>query len=167
MLDTTEERCNEAALDILVYKIGWSASGRKPRKTIQVLDEVLIIVLIIIIIHFENIYFFHATLRLDVCPYEVPPHIPEYCPISKPSTYMPYFTHSLHVWYCIPPLLSPATSTFIQVNTQSSTLLRFRCPNHLNLPYFTTSATLCIPKRLYNSTLRFLFILHQKWKHNR
>ena len=31
-----------------------------------------------------------------------------------------------------------------------------RCPNHLNLPRLTTSATLCTDKRLYKSTLRFL-----------
>ena len=30
------------------------------------------------------------------------------------------------------------------------------CPNHLNLPCLTTSATLCTPRRLYKSTLRFL-----------
>ena len=29
---------------------------------------------------FENVPFFHATLGLDFCPYEVPPHIPEYRP---------------------------------------------------------------------------------------
>ena len=30
------------------------------------------------------------------------------------------------------------------------------CPNHLNLPCLTTSATLCTPRRLYKSTLHFL-----------
>ena len=35
-------------------------------------------IIIIIIIYFENVHFLHATLGLDVCPYEVPPHIPEY-----------------------------------------------------------------------------------------
>ena len=29
---------------------------------------------------------------------------------------------------------TPATHTFLQVDTQSSTLLHFRCPNRLNLP---------------------------------
>ena len=33
----------------------------------------------IIIIYFENVHFFHAVLGLDICPYEVPLHIPEYC----------------------------------------------------------------------------------------
>ena len=37
-------------------------------------------IMIIIIIYFENVHFFHATLGLDICPYEVPPHIPEYRP---------------------------------------------------------------------------------------
>ena len=31
-----------------------------------------------IIIYFENVHFFHAMLGLDICPYEVPPHIPQY-----------------------------------------------------------------------------------------
>ena len=31
-------------------------------------------------LYFENVHFFHAVLGSDVCPYEVPPHIPEYCP---------------------------------------------------------------------------------------
>ena len=38
-------------------------------------------------------------------------------------------------------------------DTQSSTLLRSRCPNHLNLPRLTTSATQLIPRRLYKSSL--------------
>ena len=52
--------------------------------------------------------------------------------------------------------LTPATTTFLQADTQSSPLLRSTCPNHLNLPRFTTSATLSAPKRLYKSTLGFL-----------
>ena len=28
---------------------------------------------------FENNHFFHTMLGLDICPYEVPLHIPEYC----------------------------------------------------------------------------------------
>ena len=42
------------------------------------------------------------------------------------------------------------------LDTQSSPLLRSTCPNHLNLPRLTTSATLWTLKRLYKSTLRFL-----------
>ena len=37
-------------------------------------------------------------------------------------------------------------STFLQADTQSSTLLCSRCPNHLNLPRLTTSAALCTPR---------------------
>ena len=35
--------------------------------------------IIIIIIYFENVYFFHAVQRFGVCPYEVPTYILEYC----------------------------------------------------------------------------------------
>ena len=37
-----------------------------------------------------------------------------------------------------------------------SSLLCSRCPNHLNLLHFTTSATLPIPRRLYKSSLHSL-----------
>ena len=37
---------------------------------------------IIIIIYFENVHLFQAKQRLGVCPYEVPPHIPEHCSFS-------------------------------------------------------------------------------------
>ena len=47
----------------------------------------------------------------------------------------------------IPLRFAPATSTFLQADTKSSTLLRSRYPNHLNLPQLTTSATLCTPRR--------------------
>ena len=59
---------------------------------------------------FENVHFFHATLGLDVCPYEVPPHIPEYCPmpIQKTSTFMSSSTHSLQVFLFLPLHLAPA-----------------------------------------------------------
>ena len=61
----------------------------------------------------------------------------------KPSTFMSSSTHSFQVFLFLPLHLAPATSTFLQADTQSSTLLRSRCPNHLNLPHLTTSATLC------------------------
>ena len=95
-------------------------------------------------------------LGLDVCPYEVPPHIPEYRPFRMQTKHFHVIIHTLFPSLPIPPLtlhLTPATSTFLQADTQSSTLLRFRCPNHLNLPRLTTSATLCTPRR---STLHFL-----------
>ena len=38
------------------------------------------IMMMIIIIYFENVHFFHDKKGLDVCPYLVPPHILEYRP---------------------------------------------------------------------------------------
>ena len=74
----------------------------------------------------------------------------------KPSTFISSSTHSFQVFLFLPLHLAPATFTFLQADTQSSTLLRSRCPNHLNLPRLTTSTTFCTPRRLYKSTLRFL-----------
>ena len=74
----------------------------------------------------------------------------------KPSTFMSSSIHFFQVFLFLPLHLAPATSTFLQADTQSSPLLRSTCPNHLNLPHLTTSATLCTPRRLYKSTLRFL-----------
>ena len=74
----------------------------------------------------------------------------------KPSSSISSLTHSLQVFLPLPAHLTPATTTFLQADTQSSPLLRSTCPNHLNLPRLTTSATLWTLKRLYKSTLRFL-----------
>ena len=74
----------------------------------------------------------------------------------KPSSSVSSFKHSLQVFLPLPTHLTPATSTFLQADTQSSTLLSFRCPNHHNLPNLTTSGTLWIPKRLYTFTLHYL-----------
>ena len=68
----------------------------------------------------------------------------------KPSSSISSFTHSLQVFLPLPTHLTPATTTFLQADTQSSPLLRSTCPNHLNLPRFTTSATLWIPKDCTN-----------------
>ena len=111
----------------------------------------------IIIINFRNVYFFNTKLWSDVCPYEVPSHTPKICPL-RPQT-KPFHVILLTVFPSlpVPPLtFHPCHSTFLQDDTQSSTLLHFRCPNHLNLPRLsglTTSTTLCIPKRLYKTTL--------------
>ena len=43
----------------------------------------------------------------------------------KPSTSMSSFTHSLQVFLFLPLHLTPATSTFLQANIQSSTLLSY------------------------------------------
>ena len=72
----------------------------------------------------------------------------------KPNTFMSSSTHSFQVFLFLPLHLTPATSTFLQANTKSSTLVRSRCPNHLNLPCLTTSATLYTQD--YKSTLHFL-----------
>ena len=48
----------------------------------------------------------------------------------KPSTSMSLSTHSFQVLLFLPLYLAPATSTFLLADTQSSTLLPSRCPNH-------------------------------------
>ena len=89
---------------------------------------------------------------------EAPPHIPEHCPFRVQTKRLHIILHTLI------PSLPPSTrtshpchtTTFLQADTQSPSFLRSTCPNHLNLPRLTTSSTLCAPKRLYKSTLRFL-----------
>ena len=65
-------------------------------------------------------------------------------------------THCSHVFLLRLRPLVPSTTNLLQADTQSSTLLRSRCPNHLNLPRLATSATQLIPRRLHKSSLRFL-----------
>ena len=48
----------------------------------------------IIIIYFENVHFFHTTLSIDVCQYEVPPSLNTAHSECKPSTFMSSFTLS-------------------------------------------------------------------------
>ena len=62
----------------------------------------------------------------------------------KPSTFISSSTHTFQVFLFLPLHLTPATSPFLQVDTQSSTLLRSRSPNQLNLSRLTTSAALLI-----------------------
>ena len=60
----------------------------------------------------------------------------------KTSSSISSLTYSLQVFLPLPahqPHLTPATTTFLQTDTQSSPLLRSACPNHLNLPRLTTS----------------------------
>ena len=52
----------------------------------------------------------------------------------KPSAFISSFTHSYQVFLPLPAHLTPATTTFLQADTQSSPLLCSTCPNHLNLP---------------------------------
>ena len=76
-------------------------------------------------------------------------------PGYNPSNFMSSFTHSLQAFLPLPTHLTPATTTFLQADNQSSPLLY--APNHLNLPRLTTSATLRIPNpEDYKSTLRLL-----------
>ena len=70
---------------------------------------------------------------------------------------MSSFTHCSHVFLLLPRPLAPSTTSLLQADTQSSTLLRSRCPNHLNLPRLTTSATQLIPRRLHKSSLHCTF----------
>ena len=66
----------------------------------------------------------------------------------KPSSFMSSLTHCSHIFLLCPDPSPPPPPTLLQADTQSSTLLRSRCPNHLNLPRLTTSATQLIPRRL-------------------
>ena len=69
-------------------------------------------------------------------------------PGCNPSNFMSSFTHSPQVFLPLPTApthLTPATTTFLQADNQSSLPLRSKCPNHLNLPRLTTSATLRTP----------------------
>ena len=49
--------------------------------------------------------------------------------------------YSPQVFVSLPLHLTPANSTFLQADTQSSTLSHSRCPNHLNLPRLATLYT--------------------------
>ena len=70
-------------------------------------------------------------------PIQFPPHTPEYYPFRLQTK--SFFTFS-PVFLPLPRHFSPAIFIFLQANTQSSSLLRSRCPNHLNLQHLTTSA---------------------------
>ena len=104
-------------------------------------------VIIIIIIYFENVHFL-CYARVRGLPMWSPSTHPWIPPIQD------VIIHTFfQVFLFLPLYFVSATSIFLQADTQSSTLLRSRCPNHLDLPRLTTSATLCTPWRLYKSTL--------------
>ena len=48
-----------------------------------------------ITIYYENILLFHAKLGLDVNLYQVPPHIPEYCPFRLQTEHFHVILHTL------------------------------------------------------------------------
>ena len=64
-------------------------------------------IIIIIIIHFENVHFFLAKLGLYVCPHEVPPHIPVYCPFRLRTK---HFHVILHIFIPSLPIFLPYIS---------------------------------------------------------
>ena len=67
---------------------------------------------------------FHAQLGLDVPPEMKPLHISLNTAHSgcKPSASISSFTHSYQVFLPLPAHLTPATTTFLQADTQSSPL---------------------------------------------
>ena len=71
---------------------------------------------------------------------------------NQACSFMSSLTHCSHTssFSCPPRPLAPSTTNPLQADTQSSTLLRSRCPNHLNPPRLTTSATQ-YPRRLHKS----------------
>ena len=64
--------------------------------------------------------------------------------------------HHSHILPAPPLHFTPTTSTLLKADTQSSTFLHFKCPNHLNLPCITTSAIHWIIKRLYKTLIFFI-----------
>ena len=88
---------------------------------------------------------------------EVPSHIPGICSFRlQPKQFHVTCLTLSQVFLPLPTHLTPAT-TFLHSITQSSTPLQSSCPNHINLPHLTTSATLWTPRRLYiESTLSAL-----------
>ena len=57
----------------------------------------------------------------------------------------------------LPRPFFPATTRFLHADTQSSESFRSTCPNHLNVPWRTLSATLTIPNLCRSFSLGFLF----------
>ena len=133
----------------------------------------LLIIIIILSYHhhhhlFENLHFFHAKVGLDIYSYEVRPHIPEYCTFKLQTMLFHFILHtfspSLPFQVFIPLHLTSATSTFLQGNTQSSTLLRSRCSNQFNLPCLA-SCHICHTLYTQNTVHIVLSILQQHFKH--
>ena len=79
----------------------------------------------------------------------------------RPSNFMS-FTYSPDVFMSFCPYTPPATSASPHSYAQSPTFLCSRCPNHLNLPCLTTSATLWTPKRLTAQNLTLLPIFQRQ-----
>ena len=101
---------------------------------------------VIIAIYFFKRPYVHVKckLRLDVCPmYEVP-HIPKYCSLRLQPRQFHVIFHTLPKSSCPCPHISPLLPPDFYApmpNHPQSPPSRSKCPNHLNLPHFTTSAT--------------------------
>ena len=84
----------------------------------------------IIIVYFENVCFLPLGLAHMKSLHTSLNTTHSEC---KPSTLMSSSTHSFQVFLFLPSHLAPVTSTFLQADTQSSTLRRSR---HLNIYYW-------------------------------
>ena len=87
------------------------------------------IIIIIIIIYFENVHFSTAKLGTDTfAPNQVPPHISKNRPLGMQTKQFHVIPNTPMSSYSCPDLSSPPPQTFCKLDTQSSTLLRSRCP---------------------------------------
>ena len=111
--------------------------------------------IIIIIIYFQNVHFFHAQLGSDVFPDMRSLHISLNTTHSecKPSSSISSSTHFLQVFLPPPAHLTPATTTFLQADISTLTF-HMPKPPQSTMPHHLSHAL--NPKRLYKSTLRFL-----------
>ena len=89
------------------------------------------VIIIIIIIYFLDMHFFHAQLRLDVFPDIRLLHISLNTTHSesKPSSSISSFTHSLQVILPLSAHLTPATTTFLQANIFQDYIQKVHCFN--------------------------------------
>src|SRR6267154_1654295 len=62
----------------------------------------------------------------------------------RPALFMSVATHSIQVFLPLSFLVTPSTSKFLHLETQSAAVLRSTCPYHLSLPRLTTLSTLLI-----------------------
>ena len=75
---------------------------------------------------------------------------------STRKSSMLYFTKSIHLFLCLPLLLSPHTSASKIFLTQSSSSRRCTCPNHLNLAFRTLFVMHATPRMRRISSFLFL-----------
>ena len=110
-----------------------------------------------IIIYFENVYLFYARLKSDICPIWSSSTYP--CILSIPTADQASSCHhsqtfpksscpNLYTSSLPPPQICKLTPNRLHSS-------RSRCPNHLNLPCFTTSATQWTPKDCTNHRFAF------------